>query len=688
METGRRCVLCPRSILRQRRHILQNTLPQRRPDLAEYIVQNGLVQVVFNNVMATCHRCWQRANNSVDHRARDQVNVANDLELLEEPAPEPMDISSADQQEAEIFMPDHVRTPNSSRRCIYRACRSENLRRIPASIKLYGICNYRLYMSPSARLCEDHLMHLRWEELLDSVNVTHYFNSRLITDMTNMLIQAVNNTSRLDFESPMGLDENELHFWTGLRSEQFNNILEETPSLSQRKRPRTVLGIYLTKLRTGETNERLATLFNMSRSQLQRNLKEARVCLTQDFVIRHLGIDHITRDNVLDRNLLIPKQIFGNEANTKAILICDGTYIYIEKSANFSFQRVSYSHHKFRNLLKPFLIVCSDGYIIDVLGPYPATTSDALIMKSIMNNEEHPLHVFLNHGDVFNLDRGFRDSIDDIEACGYEAHMPPSKDRNATQLTTEQANKSRLVTICRWVVEAVNGKFKNRFNLLRQKYFNKTLPNVFTDFKIAAAIINAYYHVATDNEHAPEILDIIHTQMNTPNLLNDYVHMKNLNRQRVAFVPMEANIPQLEDFPRLSEHDVFLFALGSYHIKLAKSYCAEHLRDGLYHIELYRQTELSDLHLCNIHQRNVWLVRVRTQSRHVRSRIYYSYILINRDAFDRNSIAYWYCTCLTGNRTVGSCAHIISIVWYMGLGRYINFNPPAEMLDNIFIDAE
>lgn len=661
--------------------------------------------------MAVCHRCWQRGNNSVDRRGRDQARVLNDpeliaepvaepvpgpvpepipgpaLELVPRPAPEPMDIPDADQQEAQIFMPDHVRTPNSSRRCIYRQCRNENLRRIPASLKLYAVCNYRLYLPPSARLCEDHLLHLELEELLDAVNVIHYFNSESLTAMTNMLIQAVNNSPRFNLESPTGLDENELHFWTGLTVDHFNIILEETPSLAERDRhPRTVLGIYLTKLRTGESNQRLSTLFKMSRSHLERKIKIARECLLQDFVSRHLGLNHITRDSVLERNLLIPKQIFGNDENTKAILICDGTYIYIEKSANFFFQRASYSHHKFRNLLKPFLIVCSDGYIIDVMGPYPATTSDASIMQLIINNEEHAMHWFLNRGDVFILDRGFRDSIDDIESYQYEAHMPPSKDRNATQLTTEQANQSRLVTICRWVVEAVNGKFKNRFKLLRQKYFNRTLPNMFTDFKIGAAIINAFYRVAIDNVHAPEILSIIQSQINTPNLLNNYVQIKNLNRQRVAFVPMAANTPHFEDFPRLSENDVFLFALGSYHIKLAKSYCAEHLRNGVYHIELYRETELRDLHLCNILQRNVWLVRVRVQSRHVRSRIYYSYILIDRDSSYRNSIAHWYCTCLTGNRTVGSCAHIISIVWYMGLGRYIDFNPPAELLNSIIID--
>ncbi|KAF9406909.1 hypothetical protein HW555_012887 [Spodoptera exigua] len=244
--------------------------------------------------------------------------------------------------------------------------------------------------------------------------------------------------------------------------------------------------------------------------------------------------------------------------------------------------RKSYSLHKFRNSLKPFLLVTSDGYIIDVLGPYPAVTSDANIMHNIMNQDDHLLHWLIHRGDVFILDRGFRDSIYDIQSLGYEARIPPSKDRNATQLTTEQANKSRLITICRWVVEAVNGKFKNRFKLLRQSYFNKALPNMFIDFRIAAAIINVCYRVATDSRLASEILNIIQAENNTPNLLRDYVEMKNLNRQRVTFTAMEAQMPNLKSFERLNEDDIILFALGSYHLKLAKSYCAEHFRNGLY----------------------------------------------------------------------------------------------------------
>lgn len=162
--------------------------------------------------------------------------------------------------------------------------------------------------------------------------------------------------------------------------------------------------------------------------------------------------------------------------------------------------------------------------------------------------------------------------------------------------------------------------------------------------------------------------------------------MKNLNRQRVTFTAMEAQMPHFEEFPRLNEDDILLFALGSYHLKLAKSYCAEHFRNGLYIIELYRENALSDLSRCNIMINNAWLIRARIQSRHVRSRIYYSYMLIDGNRGDRHAIAHYYCTCLTGSRTIGSCAHIISIVWYMGIGRHTDFNLPAQLLNSVIID--
>ena len=69
-----------------------------------------------------------------------------------------------------------------------------------------------------------------------------------------------------------------------------------------------------------------------------------------------------------------------------AIAVADGTYIYIEKSGNYSFQRRSYSVHTGQPLLKPMMLVATDDYILTVKGPYLADgkNTDATITEHML----------------------------------------------------------------------------------------------------------------------------------------------------------------------------------------------------------------------------------------------------------------------------------------------------------------
>lgn len=101
-------------------------------------------------------------------------------------------------------------------------------------------------------------------------------------------------------------------------------VLEQTPSLlEQSNKPNVVLGGFLMKLRSGEPNERIASLLKISRRTFERQLVIARECLSSDFVSLHLEVDHIERNEALNKNLLIPKTIFGDPENTKLICIYD-----------------------------------------------------------------------------------------------------------------------------------------------------------------------------------------------------------------------------------------------------------------------------------------------------------------------------------------------------------------------------
>ncbi|CAG4969726.1 unnamed protein product [Colias eurytheme] len=116
------------------------------------------------------------------------------------------------------------------------------------------------------------------------------------------------------------------------------------------------------------------------------------------------------------------------------------------------------------------MLVGGDGYIIEASGPYAATSSDASIMKNILRNhngprEEAVINYFLEAGDVFIVDRVFRDAVS----------MPPTKSRDQNQLTREEANKSKLITMCRWVVESINGRFKSDFKMFKYRVFNRSL---------------------------------------------------------------------------------------------------------------------------------------------------------------------------------------------------------------------
>lgn len=112
------------------------------------------------------------------------------------------------------------------------------------------------------------------------------------------------------------------------------------------------------------------------------------------------------------------------------------------------------------------MIVSCDDNIIDVLGPYAATKTDADILEDEFHDSSKPPRQYFRNGDVIILDRGFRNSIPLLQGLNYSVHYPLAESYDH-QLTTENANVSRKVTQCRWVVNVVNGYFKRDFKLLR-----------------------------------------------------------------------------------------------------------------------------------------------------------------------------------------------------------------------------
>ena len=125
-----------------------------------------------------------------------------------------------------------------------------------------------------------------------------------------------------------------------------------------------------------------------------------------------------------------------------------------------------------------------------MLGPYLTNQNDAEILRSVIEDPTG-LYKFLKHGDIFVLDRGFRDVKDALEKKGFTVLMPALKG-NRKQLSTEESNESRFVTKVRWVVEAVHGVLKQKYRLLDHKIDNKLIPKIGSYFRIASFINNTF----------------------------------------------------------------------------------------------------------------------------------------------------------------------------------------------------
>ncbi len=60
------------------------------------------------------------------------------------------------------------------------------------------------------------------------------------------------------------------------------------------------------------------------------------------------------------------------------------------------------------------MVCTTDGQIVDIYGLYEATKNDATILLDILKKDKK-LNTLLRKGDIFILDRGFRDCINDLE---------------------------------------------------------------------------------------------------------------------------------------------------------------------------------------------------------------------------------------------------------------------------------
>ncbi|XP_033725099.1 uncharacterized protein LOC117315068 [Pecten maximus] len=652
------CVLCnKRTKPKERRSLTGEQNNQYR----NYLQQTFFINVKPDDV--TCHKCHLKF-----YRVVKPVNIReNNSEIDPDFIPVPKKSKLSYKSPKNITLPI-ISTGNSHSSCCVCKRRDTKLTVITAEAR------YRLFIEKGhllkcgSRCCVNHLCDKYFtRECIENIedhtkhNEQSQFNR---TDIINLIssireIAIRHEKTRIDFDNVNALTESDYVNLTGLSKTDFEYLCEHVTTIRSTKNrtSRTCLALLLVKLRSGMSNTLLSTLFNIGKSGIRRAISSTRTALGSHFTPKFVGFRHISREVVIkDHTRPLAQELFGSFVQSPAILVLDGTYIYIQKSNHFKFQRRSYSLHKGRPLVKPMMFVSTTGYIVSVMGSYLADSknNDANILKHAIATNSEDINEWISEEDVLVVDRGFRDSLGMLEDLGIKAEMPTFLPKGQKQHSTEEANASRLVTKVRWIVESVNGRIK------QWKYLSNIVPNSQIPFigdyvRLVAALCNKYKRpLNSGDEEEDQILAAkMRVLAKEKNQLKDRVANENLARRSGSWKKMDAD-HVATNFPSLSEEDLRNITLGVYQLKLARSYTQEHLDDNGDYIIMI------DDSVSNI-------VRVQIQSRHTSAKRYLSWI-----EYDEVVVKSWYCQCRAGARVVGACAHVSSILWYLGFARHAN----------------
>ena len=139
----------------------------------------------------------------------------------------------------------------------------------------------------------------------------------------------------ITFDDSNRLTDQQCFMLTGINKQNFSNLCSCIPSTSLRQAHlRSIeqpIGCLLVKLRLGLSNSVLAVLLSLPDVRtVSRVLESALLFLIRYFVPRHLGFEHISRRDVIDKHTRpLATRLFTNVGEDKAMLILDGTYIYV-----------------------------------------------------------------------------------------------------------------------------------------------------------------------------------------------------------------------------------------------------------------------------------------------------------------------------------------------------------------------
>lgn len=322
--------------------------------------------------------------------------------------------------------------------------------------------------------------------------------------------------------------------------------------------------------------------------------------------------------------------------------------------------------------------------MVVALGPFAAGKNDAKILEEI----DRTSNVFdmLQEGDILLLDRGFRDCIHYFKAKGLDVKMPAllQGSKNNSQLSTAEANQTRLITALRFIVEVRNGHMKTVFKIFNTVWNPLSIPHLVVDFQICAALLNLYHcNIESNSPFANEMATQMLNRLNTENKVHKIISKKEIQRGLKIFLPFE----DFDRLPSLEAQHLVWISLGKYQIKQALSYCSQHIKNNDGSFQLFSMPEeMCHTFFASFHNDECKPILLLAQlfSRFRKIKHYNTFVLVNAIGDGEQSVLGYCCDCYSGLRTVGCCSHVMTIIWFSLYIKNRNIPNPAGFLDDYF----
>lgn len=268
---------------------------------------------------------------------------------------------------------------------------------------------YSIFIKKDSRCCKKHLDNdgLLKKQIYETLRIKYEYFDPQTFKIINELYEKEKSIFE-KFEDIDSLEEYECVKITGWTKENFVRFSKFISSINNTdgRTKEQLIALYRYWLRKGLDQSSLALLFGKNTSQIQisQYLSQIREAIYKDFVPYFLGCNK-QREFFLNHNNEMVKHLFDLKPDD-LVIVLDGTYTRLEKSANNQFQYSCWSSQKKDLLVKPFIICCADGYFVDCYGPFEAFENDAKIFKYIIENDSDLKRLLLPYKTIIFLDRG------------------------------------------------------------------------------------------------------------------------------------------------------------------------------------------------------------------------------------------------------------------------------------------